>query len=219
MYKLFSASWVFLAFLSVMGFSAENGFAYTAEYKQVLETENDAMPIIYNVWVENDKMRMDTDLNGENRALIINESGIYALMPQKNTYMKIQTAPKWPVGARNPVDFALWLKDKEKESLGTEVINGYTCDVYRYRDEQSGSIVTVWIWQGNDFPVKIVLAGGLIESTATFRDIKLNQPIAPEVFQIPQDATKYDPNSLGAMFDEMAQAEEQARDDNSAQLY
>lgn len=219
MRKLFSVSWILLAILSVVGFSAANCFAYTAEYKQVLETDDESMPIIYNVWVENDKMRMDTDLNGENRALIINEGGIYAFMPKKNSYMKIQGTPKWPVGARNPVDFAMWLKDKEKESLGTEVINGYTCDVYRYRDDQSGSIVTVWIWQGNDFPVKIVLAGGLIESTATFRDIKLNQPIAPEVFQIPADATQYDPNSLGAMFDEMAQAEEQAKDDNSVQIY
>jgi outer membrane lipoprotein-sorting protein len=209
-----------LVLLSVIYISScfENCFAYTAEYKQVLEAEN-GMPVIYDVWIDNDKMRMDTELSGEKRVLIIKEGGIYAYMPQRNGYMKIQTMPKWPVGARNPVDFALWLKNKEKESLGTEVVNGYTCDVYRFRDEQSGSIVTAWIWQGNDFPVKIVLAGGLIESSVSFRDIKLNQPIAPETFQIPQDAKEYNPDSLGAMFDEMLQSEEQARDDSTAQIY
>lgn len=57
--------------------------------------------------------------------------------------------------------------------------------------------------QGKDFPAKISFSGGLIESMVIFRDIKLDEPISDEVFDIPKDAQKYNPNSLTAMFDEM----------------
>lgn len=202
----------------IVGFS-HPGFAYTAEYKQVLENAG-GEPVYYDVWLDGDRMRMDTVIGGEKRVMIIREDGIYAYMPERKSYMRVPVMPKWPTGSRNPVDFAVWLKNKaEKESLGTETVYGYPCDVYRFRDEQSGSIVTAWIWQGNDFPLKIVLAGGLVESAVSFMDVRLNQPIPPETFQIPEGTFEFNPNSLGAMFDEMLQAEEQVRDDNSAQIY
>jgi outer membrane lipoprotein-sorting protein len=201
----------FLLISAVMSFAARDSFAYTAEYKQVMENA-DGNLIIYDVWVDGAKMRMDTEAEGEKSVLLIREDGVFAYMPARNTYVKITAMPKWPEGSRNPMDFAAWLKGQEKESLGTEVMNGYPCDVFRYRDQLSGSIVTVWIWQGKDFPVKIVFTGGRIESNVSFRDITLGEPIPPETFQIPKNAAEYNPNSLGAMFDAMREAEDSQRD-------
>lgn len=200
----------------VLTVCVNESYAYTAKYIQTVENpaaKNEEDPqntsIIYDVWLNDNNMRMDTEVNGAIRSMLIREDGIYTYMPRSNVYMKSPAMPKWPAGLRNPVDFVMWVKNHEKETLKGEMMNGYMCDVFRYRDEASGSIVTVWIWQGHDFPIKIAFAGGLIESLITFRNVELNQPIPAEIFELPKDSKEFNPNSLSAMFEEMMSVEEE----------
>ncbi|MDD3088457.1 MAG: hypothetical protein PHT95_00730 [Candidatus Omnitrophica bacterium] len=178
-------------------------YGYTANYKQHVET-NDGFVVAYDVWIDEENIKMDAAMiSGERRVLLVNKDGVLAYMPSSDTYIKMNSSPNWPVGTRNPIEFVRWLKTRDKETLPEETIDGYPCLGYRFMDTESGSIVTVWVWKDKDFPVKIVLAGGLIESVTRFSDIKVDIPVPEGTFSLPDTAREYDPNSLRAMFDDM----------------
>lgn len=182
-------------------------WAFTAKYRQSMSGP-DGAEIVYQVWMSDKKMRMETDFGGETRVLLFNEDGRYTFLPAQNLYFKLPSLPVTQNDTNNPVEFVRQVKSRQTEALGTETVNGYLCDVYRYRDEDTSSIVTVWIWKEKEFPVKIGFAGGLVESTILFRNIEINQPVADDLFKIPESASEFNPNSLGAMFE----AFEEARD-------
>lgn len=191
-------------FIAVSGLFAQNAHAYTATYKQSIELPGGGS-MTHEVWLYDDKMRIESVVDYQKKVLISRKDAMFTYIPDKNIYIKHPALPPGPEATKNPIEFVKKLKTMEKETLGTETMNGYTCDVYRYRDDLSGSIVTVWVWQGKDFPVKIVFAGGTVENMVTFRDIKLDIPIPAEMFELPKGANEYDPNSLSAMFESMMQ--------------
>jgi outer membrane lipoprotein-sorting protein len=206
MRKISAALFIF----SVIFFGAHGAFAYTATYKQVMEVPGaEGGTMTHDVWLNEDNMRIESIVDGEKKVIITRKNDIFMYLPARNSYTRLPQLLPGSDGAKNPVEFVKKLKAMDKkESLGTETINGYVCDVYRYRDELSGSIVTVWVWQGKDFPAKMVFAGGMVENSVTFRDIKLDEPIPAEIFELPKDAKEYNPNSLASMFDAVMEGQE-----------
>lgn len=206
MRKISAALFVFGAIF----FIAHGALAYTATYRQVMEFPGAEGGIMtHNVWLNDDNMRIETIVDDEKKVIITRKNEIFMYLPARNTFTRLPQMFPGTDGTKNPVEFVKKIKKMEnKESLGTETINGYVSDVYRYRDELSGSIVTVWVWQGKDFPTKMVFAGGLVENSVTFMDIKLDEPIPAEVFELPKDAKEFNPNSLAAMFDEVMEGQE-----------
>lgn len=189
--------------LAVSFIAPHNVWAFTAKFRQSM-TGPDGSDIVYNVWMNDKKMRMETDFGGEKRVLIFKEDGSrYTYFPGRNLYVKMPGLPVAQSDSSNPVEFVKQLKSQQPENLGSETIDGYLCDVYRYRDANTSSIVTVWVWKEKEFPVKIGFAGGLVENTILFRNIEIDQPVADNIFEIPAGASEYNPDSLGAMFDEM----------------
>jgi hypothetical protein len=70
------------------------------------------------------------------------------------------------------------------QDLGTAVINGETCRVFQYTDE-NGSLIKIWLSEDLDFPVQIIstLSNGTT-TTADYTNIKVG-PLPSDTFSVP----------------------------------
>ena len=149
------------------------------------------------------KMRMDMTQMPENAgkspmgnvSMIIDGSTqtSYMLMPQMQMYMEIHANS--PQGRMNPgmsnlqnLGNGACPKDATCTKVGSEVVNGRSCDKYDVTDK-TGKKSTVWVDQKLNFPVRIVGSDG---SQTDFSNIKEGaQPAA--LFQVPAGYKPFDP--------------------------
>jgi hypothetical protein len=153
------------------------------------------MPMTMKIYVDGNKRRTERDVAGGNVTILRGDlSKRYMLVPGNKTYME---APLDPRMLESPNDWAKRM-GLVHEKVGTEDINGETCDKYQYspdpkktanqptlpngRGQMTGFI---WVGQKTHMLVKSDNAG----STAEWKNIKLGPPDA-SLFDLPADYKK-----------------------------
>ena len=153
---------------------------------------------VVKVWVKDDNMRMESALGPHKNVTIIRKEGMYTYLPAQNILTKVPRVEEaGQGGVKNPLEYIEYLKARQAKKVGSEVVNGYKCSIYSYKDDLSGSDVTVWVWETKKFPVKVNIKGMGEDTTVVFSDIKLNEPVSNDLFQLPKDAKVMD---LSGMF-------------------
>lgn len=151
------------------------------------------------------KMRMDVASAGEqggpmggNMSMIVDSSTqtSYMLVPQHRMYMEFHGDKNSSLMPRMPrvettADPCAARQDAVCKKLGTETVNGRTCDKWELT-EKSGNTETYWIDQKLHFPIK-TQAGDV---TTEFTNIK-EGPQDPSLFQIPEGYQKMDTGMMG----------------------
>lgn len=135
---------------------------------------------------------------GGNMAMIFDGSTgtSYMLMPQMQMYMEMHgNSDRMSPGMANFKQLttrgAACPQDATCKNLGTEVVNGRTCDKMEMIDKRGKS--TVWIDQKLHFPIRVQDAEG---GTTDFTNIKEGAQDA-SIFKVPGGYRPFDPSVLG----------------------
>jgi outer membrane lipoprotein-sorting protein len=145
------------------------------------------------------RFRMDMTAQGHESVVITDMASkvTYLLMPQQQMYMEMR--PEM-VRTRTP-DFKLYdpedpcanVPDTNCAKVGTETVNGRTCDKWQFTSTKGvGETRTVWIDQKTRIPVKTVNADGTVFELTNIKE----GPQPASLFGIPAGYQKMD---LGGM--------------------
>lgn len=160
------------------------------------------------VYISMPKMRFDMTSMGEthgqspfggNMSMIIDGTTLtsYMLMPQQQMYMEFKgNSERMNPGARNLQNMATGkgmcaTADTTCKKLGTEVVNGRTCDKWERTDSNGKS--TLWVDQKLHFPIRMQEAGG---QTTDFTNVKEGAQDAA-LFKVPPGYKPFDPSAFG----------------------
>ena len=154
------------------------------------------------------KMRMDMSDTGQHQSgpfggkmsmIVDGDSKMaYMLMPEAQMYMEFPADAKSPMMQRMPnlkdlnSDPCAGRQDVSCKKLGTETVNGRSCDKWEATDK-TGKKETFWIDQKLHFPIKSQTAGGM---TTEFTNIKEGAQ-DPALFKVPAGYRKFDASAMG----------------------
>lgn len=144
------------------------------------------------------KLRMDMSSRGHDVAVITDgkTQTSYIIMSEQHMYMEMHAGQSSPMMPSIPkVDTSIDPKnpcaartDATCKKVGTETVNGRTCDKWEFTDKKTNGVTTSWIDQKLMFPIKTVNADG---TAVEFSNIKEGSPAA-SLFEVPAGYRKLD---------------------------
>ena len=163
------------------------GLARAAEFSATMVTKAGSMEIPGKTYVKGNKVRNEVQAAGLASIHILrpDKNLMWIVMPQQKAYMEMPITPE----AQQKM---LALTDNQKAAMkkvGTETVNGYTCDKYETTMSHQGKSMKVFSWVATDLgmPIKIVSEDGSF--SMEYKDIKPGQ-VADSLFEVPQDYQK-----------------------------
>jgi outer membrane lipoprotein-sorting protein len=149
------------------------------------------------------KLRMDMSSRGHEVAIITDGKTQTSdiIMPEQHMYMETHAGqanpmmpnlPKFDTSI-DPSNPCAARPDVTCKKLGTESVNGRTCDKWEFTDKKTNATTTTWIDQKLVFPIKTVNSDG---ATVEFSNIKEGPPAA-SLFEIPAGYRKLDLGMMG----------------------
>lgn len=118
----------------------------------------------------------------------------YMLMPQMHMYMEMRgSSARMDPGMRNLRDLSRGAcpQGATCNKVGSEVVNGRSCDKYEVSDETSKKHM-VWVDQKLNFPIRVQTDNG---SITEFTNIKEGAPDS-DLFKVPPDYHPFDPSAF-----------------------
>jgi hypothetical protein len=163
------------------------GLAQAAEFSASMITKAGGMEIPGKVYVKGDKMRNEIQAQGQTIINIMrpDKKVVWIIMPQQKAYMEM------PI-TQETQQKMMTLTEKQKakmKKVGTETIEGYTCDKYETTMDLQGKSTTMYTWIATDLgmPIKVVSQDGSFSTE--FKDIKPGE-MADSLFEAPQGYQK-----------------------------
>jgi hypothetical protein len=163
------------------------GLAQAAEFSASMITKAGGMEIPGKVYVKGDKMRNEIQAQGQTIINIMrpDKKVVWIIMPQQKAYMEM------PI-TQETQQKMMTLTEKQKakmKKVGTETVEGYTCDKYETTMDHQGKSTTMYTWIATDLgmPIKVVSQDGSFSTE--FKDIKPGE-MADTLFEAPQGYQK-----------------------------
>ena len=121
----------------------------------------------------------------EESVIIRNDEGIFQYLPADGLAVRLSSLEK----AQQPLealdDYAAYLDEHQAELIGAEIVNGITCDVYRFTNPDGAGLTTTWVWRGKQFPVRVELGEGEERTVVELTHIRLDVTPHESAFQLP----------------------------------
>jgi hypothetical protein len=163
------------------------GLAQAAEFSASMITKASGMEIPGKIYVKGDKMRNEIQAQGQTIINIMrpDKKVVWIIMPQQKAYMEM------PI-TQETQQKMMTLTEKQKakmKKVGTETVEGYTCDKYETTMDHQGKSTTMYTWIATDLgmPIKVVSQDGSFSTE--FKDIKPGE-MADTLFEAPQGYQK-----------------------------
>jgi outer membrane lipoprotein-sorting protein len=134
--------------------------------------------------MKQNKMRTEVSAGGVTAILLIDHGAktIYSYMPEANIAMKMDYAQQ----ASQPVtEEVAPIIDYDPHNLGTESIDGVSCQVYEYSFD--GYETKIWLWKDRGLPLKIEMTTAEGKMTTEYRNYDFSD-IPDSMFELPADA-------------------------------
>lgn len=179
--------------LAVCGLIVGEAQAYSVSYDQKITRGGQI--ITGKVSVKDQLFRMEAVIEGQRTITIRNREGTYTVMPDQGVAMKLGVLPSTDEPVQGGDAYLGDLRQRGATLVGSETVNGYPCDMYRYTDPQTGE-TAVWVWKEQRFPVKIVMNGPMGQSTVELSNIQLNTAPPDADFQLPSGLQIMDMGSM-----------------------
>ena len=138
-----------------------------------------------------------------NVSMIINGTAetTYMLMPQQQMYMELHGTRQDSMSSglrpllllRSGTGPCSERADMTCKQVGTETVNGRSCEKWEFTNKKTNAKGTMWIDQKLHFPIKAVDDGGTVTE---FTNIK-EGPQDPALFKVPAGYKPFDPAALG----------------------
>ncbi len=161
--------------------------AQAAEFSATMITKAGGQEIPGKVYVIGENMRNEIQAGGHTIINIMrpDKKVVWMIMPQQKAYMEM------PI-TQETQQKMMTLTEKQKakmKKVGTETIDGHTCDKYETTMDDQGKSMKVYAWMATDLgiPVKIVSEDGSF--SMEYKDIKPGQ-VADSLFEPPQGYQK-----------------------------
>jgi hypothetical protein len=154
------------------------GSAGAAEFSAELINTHRGQKNIAKIYVQAEKMRMETPGTEEYTILRSDKKLIWIVIPDEKTYIEIPTTPA-------PRGDAKMKGEIGRELVGSETVNGYETKKYevRYLDQDTLHKAHQWIASDLNYPIKISALDG--SWSTEYRDIKAG-PQDKSLFEIPE---------------------------------
>ena len=171
----------------------------TTSVKYDMVTTSPGVPSVTSkVWVDEDKMRMETAAEGHNMIMIVDGSEAYMYDPEENKAIKMDFGDM----PESTIEEIQTLMDYNPTVVGIETIDGKLCTVVEYTDSsefmgESFEVKTKsWIWQKHGLPIRT-------ESTSSEGDTTIIEMknidfgnIPESMFELPAGAEVTDLQSM-----------------------
>lgn len=177
--------------ISASGASAP--FELPRQYSAEIESTVGGATSTMKMWVDGNKNRTEMSSQGESVIAITRGDikRVYSLMPSQKKYMEL---PMTDAQAQKADPTAIDPK-AQWENLGTEAIDGRTCNKYKVTTPSPAnpeqSVSTLFYFDAKDnAPVRVVVGEGGSMIVVNYKKFQLGAP-DPSVFEIPKDYEKF----------------------------
>jgi len=158
-----------------------------AEFTATMVTKAGGVEIPGKIYVKENKVRNEVQAGGQTSIHILrpDKKVVWIIIPQQKAYVEM---PITHTAQQKMLPLTEDQKAKMKK-VGTETINGYSCDKYETTMSHQGKPMQVFTWVATDLgvPIKIVSEDGSF--SMEYKDIKPGQ-VADSLFDVPQDYKK-----------------------------
>ena len=168
-------------------FLLATSLAQAAEFTADMITKAGGQEIPGKVYVKGEKMRNEIQAAGHPIINIMrpDKKLVWIIMPQQKAYMEM------PINQETQQKM-MTLTEKQKarmKKVGTDTIDGYTCDKYETTMDHQGKSTKVYSWVATDLgiPIKVVSEDGSF--AMEYKDIKPGG-VADSLFEAPQGYQK-----------------------------
>lgn len=172
-------------------------WAFSASYDQKITRGNQV--VTAKVTLRDDRFRMEATVEGGTMVTIRNSEGIYTYMPQEGMAMKLPMLDPSQQPVQNADNYQAYLRQQQAQFIGSEVIKGYSCDVYRFADSMMRGTTTAWVWQEKQFPVRLEIDAPDGKTVIEFANVQLGILAPDSAFQLPPGVQVMDMGSMMQM--------------------
>lgn len=179
-------------FLIVALISLTAAAAHSAEFSADMDIQSaSGGDLTGKVFVKGNNLRQELDTPVGVQTTIMNQGKgvMYVLLPGQKMYMEIQNSQ---VTLDEGESFeGKFSEEGEVTNLGTESIEGYTCDKWKivYKDQNLGES-TVWISRELNYPIRIHLKNP--QDTATIQYSNISEAdLQDSLFVLPEGYQKF----------------------------
>ncbi|MTI80490.1 MAG: DUF4412 domain-containing protein [Firmicutes bacterium] len=155
------------------------------------------------VWVKGEKTKMEFNAEGMNAIMYVDmsEQVAYNYLPSEQMAMKTDFSQAKSQIKGSPLEYSKEYSSNNKyEKIGTEQVNGYTCEGIVL--DENGEPVTVWVSKDYGIPVKVESIIDGKKATIDFSDIKVGD-IPDSDFELPPGVEVMDMNQMMGDFPNM----------------
>ena len=170
---------------------AETASAFSVSYDQ--EVTAAGRVITSTVRLKDEQFRIETPVEGITNVIVRNRSGLYHYKLNERTATKLSPSSVLEYRADDLENFSGYLADQHAALVGSETVNGYPAEIYRFTDPSSGGVTTTWVWKDKQFPVKIEQESPEGKIVAVMTNVQLGVDIPDAVFQLPAGMTVAEP--------------------------
>ena len=169
--------------------------AFSVSYDQTVTQGRQVMT--GKVSLKDQMFRIDMMADGQTMATLRNASGTYTYMPAEGMAMKLSALNPSQRPIEHADNYQQYLQERHAERIGTETVDGYPCEMYRFTDPETGDLVTAWVWTEKQFPIKLEFDGAKGKMLVEIQNIQLGAAIPDALFELPADVQIMD---MGNMF-------------------
>lgn len=163
---------------------AAAALAYSVSYDQKMTVKGQV--INSKVLYKDSQFRIETAVQGMKTYLIKNQRGLFQYLPDQAMAMSLQGLMPGQAMIEDPEDYLAYLKKRNAQYLGSELIGGKRCDVYQFDDPNARGTVKAWVWKEKRFPVRLEIDGAQGNMVIEISNVLVGAGIRDTVFQLPE---------------------------------
>jgi outer membrane lipoprotein-sorting protein len=182
---------------------AQTASAISASYDQTVT--GDGHTVTSRVYLQDDSMRIESSMSGVQSIVIKNSEGMFTYMPEQQMAMRLAELDVQQQTVAGVDNYVEYLSGLSAERVGSETVNGYDCDVYRYNDPEGEGVTTAWVWKEHQFPVQVQVQGPKGTTLIKMSNVQVGQAHPDSLFQLPAGVQVMD---MGAMMQQMMNVQE-----------
>jgi outer membrane lipoprotein-sorting protein len=183
-----------LGVLAGVGLMAADAWAFSVSYDQKMTRGREVYQS--KVLLKDKLFRMEMTVGGQTSIVIHNAEGTYTVIPSQGMAMKTPNSQPGQQPVQGADDYVQYLQQQHAERIGSEMVNGHDCDIYRFTDPEAKGTTTAWVWKDKMFPIKIEMETPDGKMLVELSNIQLGGAIPDSAFQLPAGVKVMDIGSM-----------------------
>ncbi len=168
--------------------------AFSASYDQ--KVTQGRQVVAGRVTMKDEMFRMEATVDGQAAVTIRNASGVYMYLPAEGMAMKMSGLNPSQQPIQHGENYQQYLRDRQAERIGSETVDGHSCDVYRFTDPAIAGTTTAWVWIEKQFPLRMEVDDSDGKTVIELTNIELGVAVADTAFELPANVQVME---MGAM--------------------